>query len=191
MKKKRFFAGDSMSIAVTAAAALYAVSAAFLIVRFAKRNCRLFLKATISITAAFAVFIILKLVLWVFIPDFVMLLVILAVWIHLFLGYYIGLYIKSRVFDRLLHLFGSFSFALLAYYMTANISIGDPSKIFSALYTVGWGIALGGIFEIAEYFIDQKNGSHTQRGLKDTDFDLVFDAAGSLAAGLAMYFLIL
>lgn len=180
-----------MSVILIIAAAVFLLLSAFMIFRFARKQEKFYLKSTICITISLAVFLALKCLIPLEIPDYVMLFVILAIWIHLFLGYYLRLYRRFKMFDRLLHLYGSFSFSLLVYFITANLPIGAPSRLFRALYVLGWGIALGGIFEIAEYVMDRKNGSHTQRGLKDTDFDLLFDVVGSLAAGLAMYFFIL
>jgi hypothetical protein len=179
--------GTVLILAITA----FYLTEILIIVRFSRKQQAFYLKSAVTASVLLAVFLALHLLLRLKIPDYSIILVLIAVWIHHFLGYSVGLYGRTKMFDRLIHLYGAFSFALFFYFIVSNISRGNPSRLFAALFVVAWGIALGAIFEVGEYIIDQKNHTDTQKGLKDTDFDLVFDVLGSLAAGLAAYFFIL
>jgi uncharacterized membrane protein YjdF len=70
------------------------------------------------------------------------------------------------------------------------------SKIFRALFIVFLGISIGAIFEIIEFIIDTHKKEESQRakmqkGLKDTDFDLICDIIGSALGSIFAYFMYL
>ncbi len=55
---------------------------------------------------------------WIFkltVPSYLILLTMLAVLLACFVGDYLGYYMRSKTFDRFLHVYGSFSFALFTY----------------------------------------------------------------------------
>jgi uncharacterized membrane protein YjdF len=49
--------------------------------------------------------------------------------------------------------------------------------------TLALGLALGAVWELAEWFSDGVFGSELQEGLRDTNGDLLADACGSVAGG--------
>ncbi len=125
------------------------------------------------------------------VPQPVLVLCLIVVSFHNLFGYHLGLYLKSQVFDRYLHAFGSFSFALLLYFILENLLLYGGSRLFLALYAMLLGIASGTVFEIYESLTDRKKGTHMQKGLKDTNVDQLFNMLGSAAAGVIAYFVIL
>ncbi len=59
---------------------------------------------------------------------------------------------------------------------------------FVALFTASFALALGGIWEIYEFTLDQVFGQRMQMGASDTMHDLVADAAGGVAVAVLLYF---
>ncbi len=90
------------------------------------------------------------------------------------------------MFDRYLHTYGSFSFALLAYSLVLNLFVTGGSKAYQSLFVFTIGMALGAIFELIEARSDWKKGSNNQRGLQDTNMDMLGDLIGSLLAGVCV-----
>lgn len=130
------------------------------------------------------------------INDIVILFALISVLGHSFLGEYLDFYQKSKYFDRFLHFFGTFSFALFTYSIIYHME--KPiyfSKIYVTLFVITLGIAIGVLLEITEFVLDTiiKSKKKKQHGLKDTDFDLIFDVAGATLAGIVFsyYFLYL
>jgi len=48
-------------------------------------------------------------------------------------------------------------------------------------------MALGAVFELIEAAADAKNGTNNQRGLQDTNMDILGDLIGSLLAAVIVY----
>ena len=92
----------------------------------------------------------------------------------------------SKYYDRLLHAFGSFSFSLFFYSILDKITIPTIySKFYISIFVTTIGISLGCIFEIYEFILDSTTNSNNQHGLTDTNYDLISDVIGSIAAGIA------
>lgn len=111
-------------------------------------------------------------------------LVFLTILIHL-TGNHRNLYDTSEVFDDLLHLFGCFAFTLYAYNLLEKALIPyhfSPYLLFLLVFSVG--VSLGTLFEILEFGVDRMWGTDMQRGLIDTNLDLLFDTLGAFLAGL-------
>lgn len=150
--------------------------------------------------ASYVMFTLIFLVIWIFsfsVPPYILLLAMLAVFVSCFFGYYFNWYNRSIVFDRYLHAYGSLSFALLAFSMVQNLFETGGSRAFQGLFVVTLGMAIGAAFELVEAAIDVKKrqkgqpGPDAQRGLADTDFDLVGNCIGSLVAGVFAFFVLL
>ena len=108
-----------------------------------------------------------------------------------FCGYYLDLYNHSPyVFDRSLHAFGAFSFSLTAYCIIAGVTQPGGSLLFRALFVFCIGNTLGAVFELLEAAHDSKKNVPVkgQKGLQDTNMDMLFNAIGSLLAGVFSYF---
>lgn len=150
--------------------------------------------------ASYVSFTLIFLAIWIFsfsIPAYIILLAMLAVFVSCFFGYYFNWYNRSIIFDRYLHAYGSFSFALLTFCMVQNLFETGGSRAFQALFVVTMGMAVGAAFELVEAAIDTKKhkkgqpGPDAQRGLQDTNLDLVGNCIGSLVAGVFAFFVLL
>lgn len=119
------------------------------------------------------------------VPVFIVTGSIISVIGHTLLGNYLDYYHKSRIYDRGLHLFGAFSFSLLAFSILNNaVAPFDGSEFYASLTVITLGISIGTFFEIIEFIHDSvSKKTKCQHGLVDTDFDMIFNVLGSLAAG--------
>lgn len=112
-----------------------------------------------------------------------------------FLGKTRDLYHLSISYDRAVHLLVCFSFALLVYGAFRNLFGPVRPDYYLPVVVVTAGMSVGVLFEIFEFAMDarpkKKRMPKRQHGLTDTDFDLLFDAIGSLLAGIAARFLFL
>lgn len=97
-----------------------------------------------------------------------------------------GLYKTFWWFDETLH--GCFSFAatlVLALYAYGALLIGRRRhEVLLVLTVAGLGLALGTLWEMAEWVYDQFDGANVILGKKDTMIDLTLDAIGGVIAGL-------
>ena len=171
----------------------FAVFSAFVLYGIVALNKKQQKQSVKASTVSYIFFTLLFLAIWIFafsVPSYVILLSMLAVFIHCFCGYYVNLYNRSQVFDRYLHAFGSFAFSLFVYCLIRNLFEVGGSKAFQSLFVFAVGMALGEIFELVEAAIDAKSGAGAQRGLKDTDTDMLGNLIGSLLAGVFAYFLL-
>jgi len=179
-----------MSVAVIVIFVLFCLINFYIIYKLAKRNDKQKKKAALNCFVLFSIFFIAK---WIFgwmIPDYSLFLVMVALFVNNFFGYYKNKYNHSKNFDRILHGYGSFSFALLGYYFIVLITQQDMSRFFRAIFIFVLGVALGALFELLEFSIDSKYHTETQKSLKDTDTDMLCNAIGSLIAAIVSCFII-
>ena len=120
------------------------------------------------------------------IPSFIITCSLLAIVGHSFIGTLLDVYHRSKTYDRYLHLFGSFSFALLVFSILDRIIVpAIKSKIYVFLFVMTLGITIGVFFEIIEFVHDRFSKKvKCQHGLADTDFDMIFNIAGSFLAAM-------
>lgn len=152
-----------------------------------KQNAKAALSAYLSYTVVF-------LAIWIFmltVPSYLLLLTMLVVLLACFFGDYLEYYTQSKTFDRYLHVFGSFSFALFTYGVLDDLVEVGGSKTFLALCVFLIGNTLGALFELIEAHHDTKNKVKSQKGLKDTDMDMLSNLIGSVLAGAFAYFQLL
>ncbi len=113
------------------------------------------------------------------------LLVTLAIFSHTFLGEWLMFYERVRLWDKILHLFGTAVISITAFmtvytlHYTRKIRLSVPLIGF---FTVIFAIAIGALWEVTEFLVDILFGTTTQKGLRDTMWDLVYD----LIAGVAV-----
>ncbi|MFX4261865.1 hypothetical protein ACOBQJ_06660 [Pelotomaculum propionicicum] len=104
---------------------------------------------------------------------------------HNFAGKYLELYLSSTVFDKILHVFGTYS-AVLIFFSIMNqlMEISFKAKINKIIFLVLLGLSLGAVFEMLEFAVDVLINPRipNQAGLADTNLDLVSDLLGALAA---------
>ena len=116
----------------------------------------------------------------------------IAIFGHTYFGNLLNFYNSSKHFDRYLHAFGSFSFALFVYsIIEKSINPVISSKLYSAIFVVALGISMAVVFEIIEFTHDSLLKTKKQKGLKDTDFDLISDVIGAIIAGVFAFYVLL
>jgi hypothetical protein len=103
-----------------------------------------------------------------------------------FLGSVGNFYARVPRWDIFLH---AVSGALCAYggWLLLQSEQSNPRPRFVALFTASFALALGGVWEIYEFTLDQRFGQHMQMGANDTMHDLVADALGGSAVAALLY----
>ena len=103
-----------------------------------------------------------------------------------FFGYYLELYARSSVFDKILHVFGTYALSLFTYILVVQLLNNPVNRPFKFILVICLGISIGATYEIVEFFTD--NISHpslaSQPSLLDTDLDLIGDVIGSVCAAI-------
>lgn len=128
----------------------------------------------------------------VFVPPEIQVLTILFVFASLFLGEVLRFYDRLWWWDIFLHassglLLGIFGF-LLVYVLNENQRIDvHLQPRFVALFAFAFAVAVGALWEIFEFGMDQVFGTNMQKpmfgddsGLTDTMWDLIVDTLGAL-----------
>jgi len=110
----------------------------------------------------------------------------------LFLGEIADFYERFWWWDVILHTgsamaFGIFGFVLIFMLFEGDRFAAPPGAIAFLSFCVA--MAIGGVWEIFEYTMDQCFGLNMQKsGLQDTMWDLIVDALGALVAALSGHF---
>jgi hypothetical protein len=122
----------------------------------------------------------------IYMNNYVRFVVILAIFADSFFGYYLGYYVTSVIFDKLLHIFGTYAFALFANILILQRINKPLPRIIECIVTVSFGISIGAIYEVAEFMVDSWGSPvlPSQPSLLDTDLDLIGDSIGALLAAL-------
>ena len=171
----------------------YIVISAFVIFSIQKLNARKnehYKKAALS---SFIAYTFLFLFVWISklpVPSYLIFLSMLMSFLSCYFGQYRLLYLRSRVFDRYVHALGAFTFSLLTYSFVRLFTSAGGSKLFQALFIFFTGMAIGAIFELAEAVHDVKNKHDVkdQKGLKDTNMDILFNLFGSCVSAVFAYY---
>jgi hypothetical protein len=185
--------GIFMPVIVWVVFSLLALSQVYIIYRLVKRDEKVFIRPVLTCFAAFTAYIVLITIINVNIPGLVLIFAMASLFAHTFFGYFMRLYERTKKSDRVLHAAGCFAYGLLAYCTAAAIFGAQSSKITGAIFVWALGIAMGVMIEIMEFAADScgKSRLRMQKGLHDTDFDLISDVIGSAAAAVYAYFFIL
>ena len=101
-------------------------------------------------------------------------------------GYVWNLYNQIRLFDEILHAFTTFALTLpIALLLYQVILIGAHTRPLLFILTVAClGLAIGAVWEIAEWAYDQIVPGNVILGKNDTIIDLMVDTIGSIIAGI-------
>ena len=101
-------------------------------------------------------------------------------------GYVLNLYDRFVWFDEVIHTYTSFTITLLlALLLYGDVLSGvRKSPVLLVLTVASLGIAIGALWEIAEWVYDQMVPENAILGKTDTMIDLVLDSLGALAAGI-------
>lgn len=119
------------------------------------------------------------------IKDYIKALVIISFMLHSVVGQYYDLYKTSVWFDKVLHIFGTFSFSLCFYSIfDLNMKFFSKSKIFIFILLISIGITGGVFLENLEFILDIIFKTKNQHSLLDTNLDLIFNTFGAVIAGI-------
>ena len=117
---------------------------------------------------------------------------VIFIYATLFLGEIANFYEKYWWWDSLLHVSSAIGFGLVGF--TLLILLFHSKRITASpfmlcLFGFSFALALGALWEIWEFTLDQLFGLNTQKsGLPDTMWDLIIDAIGGAIAAIAGYF---
>ena len=122
------------------------------------------------------------------IENYIKALVITTCILHNSFGQYLNLYRTTIWFDKILHVFGTFSFALFCYsVLNLSVDFFSESKIFTFIVIMSLGITVGAILENFEFFMDIVFKTNNQHGNIDTNLDLILNTVGAMLAGLFIH----
>jgi hypothetical protein len=145
----------------------------------------------IIIAICYIIYVFIEIKYELYVGTYIKLTVIITLIAHTLFGNYIGLYDKSFVFDKILHLYGTYSFALFSYGLLCY-SVKELSclNIYRFIFIISLGIALGSLFETIEFLGDILFNPKRpyQNNLLDTNLDLIFNTIGALIAGLHLIY---
>ena len=117
------------------------------------------------------------------ISNYLRIVVFIAISGHTIGGELMNLYGISTIYDKYLHVFGAYSFAILGYVLLGMYNLSLPPKVkFIMIITIG--LSVGTIYELIEFAIDQFSTPTlpAQSGLIDTNLDLLADLLCSIVA---------
>ena len=124
-------------------------------------------------------------------PQPVLSVIVIFIFATLFLGEVANFYERFWWWDVLLHFFSALAIAALAFLMIFMLFEGDrfaapPTAL--AVLSGAVAMAIGALWEIFEYAMDQFFGMNMQKsGLNDTMTDLMIDLAGAALGALSGY----
>ena len=114
--------------------------------------------------------------------------IILFLYASIFLGEVGGYYERFWWWDIVLHTGSAFAFGFTGFLILYLLFVRQKlqaSPWLVAMFSLAFGIAIGTIWEIFEFAMDQIFGLNMQKsGLRDTMYDLIVDAIGAGTASL-------
>jgi len=107
-------------------------------------------------------------------------------------GYIWDLYDRLWWFDKFLHLYTPFAITLLlALYLYGVVLTGARDRPLLLVLTIAsLGIAISGLWEVAEWGYDQIVAGNAIKGKLDTILDLIMGSIGSILAGLVSLWMV-
>jgi len=118
------------------------------------------------------------------VENHIRILVMLTIIANNLIGHFFNAY-SLKYFDKVLHIFGTFSFTLFAFSIINKLY--NPiykSKWFMFIVILALGVSFGTIYEIIEFAQDSIFSTNNQAGLKDTNWDLIADITGAFLAAV-------
>lgn len=119
-------------------------------------------------------------------------LITLALFLHTFLGEVMLFYERVWLWDKVLHLYGTGVISILAFMIVYTLHYTGKLRLtipFIGFFTVTFALAVGCLWEIAEFSVDYLFGKVTQKSLDDTMWDLVYDfIGGAIIAVVGMFY---
>lgn len=168
---------------------IFTIIEVFVAIQFSRKQNKILLNKSIVSYLGLCLIIFLQYKFKLEIPQYILVLIIITMLGNSFLGNYLNLYNRSKTYDRYLHAFGAFTTALYVYILINRLfnPIINP-RLYETIFIISLGISIGALFEIIEFAQDSFKKTNNQKGLKDTDLDLIFNAIGSIIAGIYAYF---
>lgn len=119
------------------------------------------------------------------IKNFIRISVIISLLANSFLGDYMHLYDKTVYFDKLLHVFGTFSFSVFLFSIAEKEGYFKCiSKFMIFMFVLLLGSFIGTVFEIGEYIADVVLKTVNQGSLADNNIDMICNIAGAALGGI-------
>lgn len=122
----------------------------------------------------------------IYMNNYVRMLVAITILCDGLFGYYFDWYANSMGFDKVLHVFGSYSFSLFLYIIVVQLLDHPVRQAFTFILLLCLGIAAGSVYEVLEFAVDMV--SHpvppSQPSLFDTDLDMIGNMAGAFLAAV-------
>lgn len=141
------------------------------------------------ITIVFTVYTYIEFRLNIHMENYIRILLAVVIINHTLVGELFKLYVTSTVFDKVLHLVGTYGFSLFTYTLI-NQLIFKPSssKKKEFIIIAALGISLGTCFETIEFVLDliMDPVIAYQTDLTDTNFDIIFNTIGAVTAAFHM-----
>jgi hypothetical protein len=157
----------------------------FVSIGYVRKRKNIFVLENIALYFIYLLFLFIQYKWKFYVETYLLLFVIITTLGHTLIGEYFDIYIRVKLYDRCLHAFGTFSFALFFYSIIAKTMKPVVSPwLYPVLFIITLGVTLGALFEILEFVVDQFFHTKSQSGLKDTNVDLIADIIGSVIAGL-------
>lgn len=123
--------------------------------------------------------------------DIIMVVFIFA---SVFLGEVVDAYENFLWWDAVLHLTSGIVLSYAGFLILYTLYFQQKLKaqpIIFAFFTFTTGLAIGAVWEIFEYTVDQNFGTNMQKsGLQDTMWDLIVDAFGAILVAVSAYYFI-
>lgn len=125
-------------------------------------------------------------------PSEIWFVTLLFVMAALIFGEIFDFYYKFALWDAILHTISGFVIALVAFIIIKQLNDIDVrvdlSPFFVALFAVSFSLAIGVVWEIFEFSMDQFFGTNMQKsGLMDTMQDLIVCTIGAVIVGTMGY----
>lgn len=130
----------------------------------------------------------------IYLPVEFEIIIIVFLYATLFLGEVHGYYDKFWWWDALLHTGSAIAFGFIGFVILYILDKSGRIKtkpIWIAIFSFCFAVAIGAVWEIFEFSMDQIFGFAMQKsGLIDTMWDLIVDSIGALIASVLGYFYI-
>ena len=100
-------------------------------------------------------------------------------------GYVFNLYDRFRWFDEAIHGYTTMAITLvLALLLAGGVLVGARDhRLLFVLVAASLGLAIGALWEVAEWAYDQVVAGNVIKGKRDTIIDLILDSFGAIVAG--------
>ncbi|HEV7253050.1 MAG TPA: hypothetical protein VGN97_08100 [Mesorhizobium sp.] len=99
-------------------------------------------------------------------------------------GYALDLYGQFWWFDRILHAFTLFAMTLWLAFLVFAPGFREGYRVRTFFLVLSLGLAIGAVWEIAEWAYDQLAPQNVIKGKFDTVLDLIMDTVGAALAAL-------